>query len=107
MILQVKRWLLSLLSLQWLAERSWDRPTLLVIIINKHRLKLKHLFREWKIRLGQIRTLLQQIVGKDVVISIDGKTTKAEVISIDGEKAVVKTPDGNQYKIQAHLSDNN
>ncbi|HEM7613450.1 TPA: hypothetical protein ACGXYZ_001894 [Enterococcus faecium] len=46
-------------------------------------------------------------VGKDVVISIDGKTTKAEVISIDGEKAVVKTPDGNQYKIQAHLSDNN
>ncbi|MCH0435185.1 hypothetical protein KEJ87_09360, partial [Enterococcus faecium] len=45
-------------------------------------------------------------VGKDVVISIDGKTTKAEVISIDGEKAVVKTPDGNQYKIQAHLSDN-
>ena len=46
-------------------------------------------------------------VGKDVVISIDGKTTKAEVISIDGEKAVGKTPDGNQYKIQAHLSDNN
>lgn len=58
-----KRWLLSLLSLQWLAERSWDHPTLLVIIINKHRLKLKHLFREWKIRLGQIRTLLQQIVA--------------------------------------------
>lgn len=46
-------------------------------------------------------------VGKDVVISIDGKTTKAEVISIDGDKAVVKAPDGNQYKIQAHLSDNN
>ncbi|HHA5789769.1 TPA: hypothetical protein ACOBID_001810 [Enterococcus faecium] len=44
-------------------------------------------------------------VGEDVVISIDGKTTKAEVISIDGDKAVVKAPDGNQYKIQAHLTD--
>lgn len=46
-------------------------------------------------------------VGEDVVISIDGKTTKAEVLSIDGDKAVVKAPDGNQYKIQAHLTDKN
>lgn len=46
-------------------------------------------------------------VGKEVVISIDGKSTKAEVISIEGDKAVVKAPDGNQYKIQAYLSDNN
>ncbi|MGY2720743.1 hypothetical protein, partial [Enterococcus faecium] len=29
-------------------------------------------------------------VGKDVVISIDGKTTKAEVMAFDGDKAVVK-----------------
>ncbi|KWZ02443.1 hypothetical protein AS258_15490, partial [Enterococcus faecium] len=41
-------------------------------------------------------------VGEDVVISIDGKTTKAEVLSIAGDKAVVTDPDGNQYKIQAH-----
>nr|WP_016922492.1 hypothetical protein [Enterococcus faecium] len=46
-------------------------------------------------------------VGEDVVISIDGKTTKAEVLSIDGDKAVVKAPDGNQYKIQAHLTEKN
>ncbi|WP_042957145.1 hypothetical protein [Enterococcus faecium] len=46
-------------------------------------------------------------VGEDVVISIDGKTTKAEVLSIDGDKAVVKDPDGNQYKIQAHLTEKN
>ena len=46
-------------------------------------------------------------VGEDVVISIDGKTTKAEVLSIDGDKAFVKAPDGNQYKIQAHLTEKN